>query len=78
MDRIWWAPCDGALSRAEIKCVSGCECTSSVLDSIWEYHQSQLGGHHFTASQHKECVVNITILEESSSKGHKVTCPPKT
>lgn len=59
-------------SPAEVKCVSGCECDSSVLDAIWEFQHSQLGGHNFAATQHKECSVNITIMEESSSDGHKV------
>ena len=30
------------------------------------------GGHHFTVSQHKECVVSFTVLEESNSGEHKV------
>ena len=60
------------MCHSDIKCVSGCECTTSVVDAIWEFKHSQLGSVQFTTTQHKECTIKITVLEESSSKGYKV------
>ena len=52
--------------------MSGCECESSSFDGHHEEKFSQTAGHSFMATQHKECVISVTIVDGTSSGERKV------
>ena len=53
-------------------CISGCECKGSSFDGHHDEKVSVPESHHVMATQHKECVILITILENTNSGEHKV------
>ena len=50
----------------------GCECRESTLDGHWTVQASQNNGHYVTVTPHPECVLRVTILDETTSGEHKV------
>lgn len=60
------------MGQAEVTCVSGCKCNSTIIDGHWAQKNSQLSMHRFSVSQAKECTLKITVLEATSSGEHKV------
>ena len=60
------------MGRASISCVFGCTCNPVVLDFAIKDHFSPVRLFPFSVSKHNDCHVNITVLNETSSEGHKV------
>ncbi|GAX74287.1 hypothetical protein CEUSTIGMA_g1736.t1 [Chlamydomonas eustigma] len=60
------------MGMARVECISGCICLGTKMDGHTTDKTSLLNLHEFKASQHEECVMAITILEETSSGKHKV------
>ena len=65
--RDWYIP-----RCAAVACVRGCECEASTLDGHWEVQASQGNGHYITVTPHPECVLRVTVLEETASGERKV------
>lgn len=59
------------MGMARVACDAGCTCDPTVINGHWPVHHSELGIHTFRASQHQDCEISITILEETKSGGHK-------
>ena len=55
-----------------VACVRGCECTESTLDGHWTVQTSQNNGHYITVTPHPECVLRVTVLDETTSGERKV------
>ncbi|EFN59047.1 expressed protein [Chlorella variabilis] len=64
------------MGKAEVECISGCECETTVLDGWWERHASLQVMHTVMVTEHPKCRIKLTVLDESSGKGkaagHKV------
>lgn len=62
------------MGKAKVQCVANCTCQESMLDGHWTEQASLTELHRFQASQHKQCRVKVTVLDETSSpdKGRKV------
>lgn len=60
--------------RAKVQCMSNCKCNETLFDGYWTREASLTELHRFQASQHKQCKLRVTVLDESSSpdKGRKV------
>ncbi|PSC76523.1 Beta-glucan synthesis-associated SKN1 [Micractinium conductrix] len=61
---------------ARVECRSGCKCEDTRIDSTWADHVSLQQIHMFRVSQHKRCVVRVTVVDErgaAKSDGHKVS-----
>ena len=50
----------------------GCECQESTLDGHWTVQASQSNGHYMTVTPHQECVLRITVLDDTASGERKV------
>ena len=53
----------------------GCECAESVLDGHWTNQASQGNGHYMTVTPHPQCVLRVTVLDDTGSGEHKVRLP---
>ncbi|KAL4419481.1 hypothetical protein ABPG77_008283 [Micractinium sp. CCAP 211/92] len=63
------------MGTANVTCVSGCACNSTLLDGTWERRASLFTITRFEVSHHEECRFRVTVLEEPGTvpqKGHKV------
>uniref|UniRef100_A0A7S0S1A6 SGNH hydrolase-type esterase domain-containing protein n=1 Tax=Chlamydomonas leiostraca TaxID=1034604 RepID=A0A7S0S1A6_9CHLO len=60
------------MGQASITCVSGCKCQESTLEGHHEEQNSQLHLHHFYASQHSNCTIQVKVLDKTKSGEHKV------
>ncbi|KAG1666906.1 hypothetical protein FOA52_005966 [Chlamydomonas sp. UWO 241] len=59
------------MGRARIECESGCACLPTEVDGHHTDKTSQLYLHEWMATQHKECIVKISVLPETSGPpGH--------
>ncbi|KDD72804.1 hypothetical protein H632_c2877p0, partial [Helicosporidium sp. ATCC 50920] len=58
------------VGHAEVRCVSGCTCAATKLDPLWKSKSSQMSFMGVEVTQHSECVVSLTLLDSTSTKGH--------
>ncbi len=65
------------MARAVVACVHGCECRESTLDGHWTHQVSQNNGHYVTVTPHPECVLRVTVLDETPSGERKVRPLPR-
>ena len=64
--------CAVTLAVAVVACVRGCECAESTLDGHWTFQVSQNNGHYITVTPHPECVLRVTVLNDTTSGERKV------
>lgn len=55
------------MGRAQLSCVSGCSCGSSVIDAYHSDHSSTAQLHEVAATPSRHCVVRLTVLPDTSS-----------
>jgi hypothetical protein len=60
---------------AVVACVRGCECAESTLDGHWTNQASQGNGHYVTVTPHPQCVLRVTVLDDTDSGERKVLTP---
>lgn len=63
------------MGLARVECRSGCSCTPTLVDGLWDDHTSLVQMHSFQASQHPRCRIRVTIVprkgERAASAGTK-------
>ncbi|KAI3430755.1 hypothetical protein D9Q98_009167 [Chlorella vulgaris] len=50
------------MGLAQVECVSGCTCATTLFDGFWTYRASLRAMHKFPASQHRRCRVRVTVV----------------
>eukprot|EP00798_Chlamydomonas_sp_ICE-L_P027312 gene27312-4616_t len=55
------------MGMAQVECISGCRCTTSILDGNTKERTSLLRLHNIRVAQTTACTLVITILEESNA-----------
>eukprot|EP00887_Chlorella_sp_A99_P000470 scaffold17.g470.t1 len=60
------------MGQARVECLSGCACNASTLDGHWQKSASLQVMHAIQVTEHPKCRMRVTILDSSSSGGHKV------
>jgi palmitoyltransferase len=61
---------------AQVRCVSGCTCTTTYLDGTWEQQATLQYIHRFKVSQHAKCRVRVRVTSQAGAvpqQGRKVT-----
>lgn len=53
-------------------CLSGCSCTSSVLNAHISDHVSPVCLHKVQVTQSYACILSVLVLAESNSGEHKI------
>lgn len=59
------------MGTARVECVSGCECEGRVVNAHHSVSASQTFLVRLLATQHDKCLVQVTVLPETSSSEHK-------
>jgi hypothetical protein len=59
------------MGHALFECRSGCRCDPRVIDARHEYRTSELVFESFHVTPAPECMVKFTVLNETSTGGHK-------
>jgi hypothetical protein len=59
------------VGKARIECISGCKCASKTLDAKNVRATSELHTERMEIGAAAECLLRLTILEETSTGGHK-------
>lgn len=59
------------VGRARIECAAGCSCGSKTLDGKNPRPTSELHTERMEISPAGECALKLTVLQESSTGGHK-------
>eukprot|EP00775_Hariotina_reticulata_P001441 gene1441-1782_t len=59
------------IGKAQVECLSGCRCTAKVFDGKNTRPTSELHTERMEIGAAPECLLKFTILEESTTGGHK-------
>lgn len=59
------------VGKARVECVSGCTCEPKVFDAKNEARTSELHTERMEVTPAAECLLKLTVLEETSTGGHK-------
>lgn len=59
------------VGKARVECVSGCKCASKTFDAKNVRATSELHTERMEIGPAAQCLLKVTVLEESSTGGHK-------
>lgn len=59
------------VGKARMECVSGCKCESKVFDAKNVARTSELHTERMEIGPAAECILKLTVLDETSTGGHK-------
>lgn len=59
------------VGKARVECISGCKCSSKVLDGKNKRPTSELHTERMEIGAARECVLRLTILDKTNTGGHK-------
>lgn len=57
--------------KALVECVDGCTCEPTKVDAVSVRHTSEIHTERIVVSAAPECRVRVTVLNETSTQGHK-------
>lgn len=55
-----------------LECIANCTCTNTTVNSHWQQKISVPESHSIQVTQHENCIMKVTVLNETSSGEHKV------